>query len=94
MEIDMYRGNQVYRIKGVSYYCDSKEPVAETHTLKPCGNCGRGYTKEGHDGCIGTLPNVMNACCGHGNEIEAYVQFSSDNIIRGKEAVEYIENFK
>lgn len=59
-----------------------------------CAKCGLLPTKEGHDGCIGLLPdnNVMNACCGHGNDDQAYVQFWSgpDNAIRGNEAVEYI----
>ena len=27
-----------------------------------CGHCGLRRTVEGHDGCIGTLSNVMNAC--------------------------------
>lgn len=40
-----------------------------------CGECGLRPTIEGHDACIGTLPNVMNACCGHGGRNEPYVQF-------------------
>lgn len=94
MEIDIHRGNKIYKSKGIWYYCDSKEPVAETHITKPCGHCGKGYTKEGHDGCIGALPNVMNACCGHGVEAEAYVQFSKDLLYRGKMAINYMEKHK
>jgi len=40
-----------------------------------CGFCGLDRTPEGHDGCIGTLPGVMNACCGHGDTEMAYVQY-------------------
>lgn len=40
-----------------------------------CAKCHRLPTAEGHDGCLGTLPGVWNACCGHGNPREAYVQF-------------------
>lgn len=41
----------------------------------PCKACGDKPTIEGHDACIGTLPNIMNACCGHGGRNEPYVQF-------------------
>lgn len=44
-----------------------------------CNHCGLQRTKEGHDGCIGTLENVRNACCGHGDTPVAYVQF--DHVI-------------
>jgi len=41
-----------------------------------CNHCNLDPTKEGHDACLGTLPNVMNACCGHGDVNLAYVQFN------------------
>lgn len=44
-----------------------------------CGFCSLKRTPEGHDGCIGTLDNVMNACCGHGEIEMAYVQFNHDD---------------
>lgn len=68
-----------------------------------CEHCGKGVTKEGHDGCIGTLPDeVMNACCGHGEDRWAYVQFGHGNyhndpnryLITGNEAINYIEKNK
>jgi hypothetical protein len=43
-------------------------------------------TPEGHDGCIGRLPDVMNACCGHG-ESAAYIQYMDKSIIRGLSAI-------
>lgn len=57
-----------------------------------CAKCGKEPTKEGHDGCIGVLPEkeVMNACCGHGNDNQAYVQFWNEPRISGKEAINYI----
>ncbi|MCP4984845.1 MAG: hypothetical protein GY928_01910 [Colwellia sp.] len=63
-----------------------------------CGHCNMNRTKKGHDGCIGELPNVRNACCGHGDDTCAYVQFNHDNYkkepnkyrISGKEALNYI----
>lgn len=64
-----------------------------------CNHCGLNRTKQGHDGCIGTLPNVMNACCGHGQNSVAYVQFDHPNykkepnkiLIQGNEALAYIK---
>lgn len=52
-----------------------------------CGHCGLARTPEGHDGCLGTLPDVMNACCGHGGQAEgAYVQFLDGTRIADDEA--------
>lgn len=54
-----------------------------------CGRCGKPDTPEGHDGCLGNLPGVMNACCGHGVASDAYVQFWDGRILRRREALEY-----
>ena len=60
----------------------------------PCGKCNKSVTKEGHDACLGTLPGVMNACCGHGKKQEAYIQFLDGFAIRGKDAIKIIKIFK
>ncbi len=54
-----------------------------------CVKCKKPPTHEGHDGCLGTLPggNIMSACCGHGDDNFAYIQYYSRVIIRGKDAV-------
>ena len=66
---------------------------------KKCNHCGVNCTPEGHDGCIGELPYpVMNACCGHGNDLLAYVQLDHANysgepnkhLLTGSEAIGYI----
>jgi hypothetical protein len=46
-------------------YSDTKEIDDES---RPCKNCGKESTIEGHDSCLGELPNVQSACCGHGIE--------------------------
>lgn len=33
---------------------------------RPCIRCGKKPTKEGHDACLGHIPGVKSACCGHG----------------------------
>lgn len=32
----------------------------------PCARCYRRPTSDGHDPCIGEIPGVVAACCGHG----------------------------
>jgi len=61
-----------------------------------CGHCGLKRTAEGYDGCIGELntAKVMNACCGHGEDRTAYVQFWNGERIAGKIAIEYIKKNK
>ncbi len=55
---------------------------------RPCAKCGEYPTKEGHDACLGTLGNVINACCGHGRN-KGYIQFDNGITIRGYFEVEY-----
>ena len=61
-------------------YVDTKEPI-ETNP-RPCKRCGNLPTPEGHDHCLGKLPGVKNACCGHGYE-EGYISFENGITIRG-----------
>lgn len=50
---------------------------------KVCNRCNRPPTPEGFDACLGRLPGVKNACCGHGDPTCGYVQFENGVIIRG-----------
>lgn len=59
-----------------------------------CSHCNIKRTKEGHDGCLGTVIGVMNACCGHGKTQEAYVQFFDQYCIRGEDALKVQEILK
>jgi len=80
----LYRGH-VINCKNSEWFYDNGQPVAGVD--KPCGHCGKENTAEGHDGCLGTLNGVMNACCGHGRIADAYVQFTNGKIIDGIDAV-------
>lgn len=51
-----------------------------------CSHCNLPPSPEGHDGCLGTLPDIMNACCGHGDISYAYIQYWCGKIVRGEEA--------
>ena len=87
-----HRGHEIANFGNGWYYADTGEPVASTP--KPCGHCGKGDAPEGHDACLGTLPGVMNACCGHGDIKEAYVQFPDASCIRGEEAIKFFKDSK
>lgn len=58
-----------------------------------CVNCGLDHIIDGceiYDGCLGKLSggNIMNACCGHGDNEQAYIQYADSSCIRGEAAVE------
>lgn len=55
----------------------------------PCIKCSKVPTKEGHDSCLGTLPDpdIMNACCGHGEDSSAYIQYYNKPRIGGEKAI-------
>lgn len=82
-------------------YADTGEPIytpdmAGSGQFGICAHCGLGPTPEGHDGCLGTLPEhtVMNACCGHGIDARAYVQYWDGECVRGAEALAEIEKLR
>lgn len=90
---DHLRGHPIYRDAAAEWrYRDDDTPTAGHR--RACGYCALPDTPEGHDGCLGTLPGVVNACCGHGNESEAYVQYPDGSRLGGREAVRQIETLK
>lgn len=64
---------------------DTGESTVKTWFVRPCGYCGLyGNSNYGDaDPCLGVLPGVTNACCGHGNPEEAYICFQGGLTIRG-----------
>ncbi len=79
-----HRGHKTKLVDDIWYYCDTGKPVKEQPD-RPCGHCGLPNTPEGHDRCLGELPGVMNACCGHGERGESYVQFNNGVRLAGME---------
>lgn len=71
---DRWRGHLIVEQRSGWVYADTNELVSQNPN-RPCGFCGMSNTPEGHDGCLGTLPGAMNACCGHGDPSAAYVQY-------------------
>jgi hypothetical protein len=85
---DQWRGHAIKECGGIWRYVDTGIRVSE-QPARPCGHCGEPNTPEGHDPCLGTLPGVINACCGHGCEGDAYVQFADGSTLRGADAARY-----
>lgn len=94
MNTSMFRGHQIELRNDQYVFSDTGELVSETWESRPCGYCNEFNTAEGHDACLGTLPGVINACCGHGSVREAYVQFKNKDVVRGSAAVEVQEILK
>lgn len=64
-----------------AFYEDTGEEV-EFSKPRSCPRCSKFPTKEGHDPCLGTLPGVKFACCGHGITEEAYITFENGITVR------------
>lgn len=45
-------------------YLDDKISILNNPRL--CPKCSKMPTEEGYDGCLGKLPGILEACCGHG----------------------------
>ena len=56
---------------------------------RPCVRCGRFPTIEGYDACLGYIPGVKSACCGHGVE-PPYLVTNEGRELRGEEARRYL----
>lgn len=76
-----HRGHAMHETAAGWVYTDTGQLVSE-NVNRDCGRCGLANTPEGHDGCLGTLPGVRNACCGHGHD-EPYLQLASGGDVRG-----------
>lgn len=84
-----WRGHPIYYDGQCWRYKDTGEKTLGNE--RPCAACSLVRTPEGHDGCLGTLPGVSNACCGHGQPNEAYLQLSDGSDIRGFDALDMID---
>ena len=59
-----------------------KDALRGRCTPEKCAKCSEAPTEKGHDYCLGTLPFVWNACCGHGNTKMAYIQWYKNRFFR------------
>jgi len=49
-----------------------------------CLICGLSRNEDLYDPCLGKLPSVVSACCGHGGLNDAYILFENKVCIRWK----------
>jgi hypothetical protein len=90
-----FRGYDIESIDGVEWlFCDNGKTVRKTWEERPCGHCLKETAKSGHDTCLGAIPGVINACCGHGNANEAYVQLAYGVAVYGESAKILCEELK
>jgi hypothetical protein len=82
-----WRGHAIVHDGKQWIYSDTWQAVS-ANKERPCGHCGQPNRADGHDACLGELPGVVNACCGHGNTAEAYVHYADGRKLQGKAAVE------
>lgn len=77
-----WRGHQIICKDDKWLYADNLEPtVGYGGKERPCGKCGGEPGRE--DACLGMLPGVDNACCGHGVREESFIQFTNGVVVRG-----------
>ena len=62
------RGHAIRYMSGRWIYADTGAVYDDS---RPCVRCGRMPLSDGEDACLGHIPGVASACCGHGVE-EAY----------------------
>jgi hypothetical protein len=78
-------------------YRDTGAPAGFGGEVRPCPKCGRtfeGSNKGEPDPCLGTLPGVDNACCGHGVREQAYIRFTNGVVVRGFDEIHYTERWE
>lgn len=81
-----FRGHQLIWINNKWVYADDYTDIpANGGKIRPCKKCGALFTLgEGEvDPCLGVLPGVSNACCGHGVQSQSYVCFTNGVALTG-----------
>ena len=71
-------------------FVDTGKPTVEGYGKRPCIECGEIFHGSNHgdaDPCLGNLPGVDNACCGHGVQRESYVRFTNGVVLEGFKVV-------
>ena len=77
-----WRGHDIDHRSNEWHYSDTGQPVTD-NPGRACGHCNLPNRDDECDPCIGFLPGVQNACCGHGQSSESYIQFENGVIVRG-----------
>jgi hypothetical protein len=82
--IAYYHGWNIEYIDEKWRYSDTKEPIPGWGgESRPCKKCGAAIKEGEPDKCLGYLPGVDNACCGHGNKELSYIRFTNGLTVSG-----------
>ena len=85
-----HRGHSIYWTGNRWDYTEHKGPqILLDPRERCCARCGN--LSDGPDYCLGNLPLVRAACCGHGYPEDAYFIFHNGVEVRGEEAVKLQE---
>lgn len=71
---------------GYWVWSDNEEPIKDNP--RPCKKCRIMIADGEADPCLGVLPGVVNACCGHGVREQAYVMFENGQVVRGFKTIQ------
>ena len=96
MKKSSFRGHPIIWVGDRWLYEDNNKPLpAKGGEIRPCKRCGKKFTLgEGEvDPCLGVLPGVDNACCGHGAKESSYIRFTTGVIVKYFD-VEYSPKWK
>jgi hypothetical protein len=91
-----FRGHPVVCFAGEACerYADDLTPTVDeagASVERACVQCGLLAAPDGPDLCLGMLPDVKAACCGHGVD-EPYV-LMSHRTVRGQQALDYFTHY-
>lgn len=63
------------------YEDDHAELPSRGGKIRPCKKCGALFPQGEVDPCLGLLPGVQSACCGHGLRPGSYVHFTTGVVL-------------
>jgi hypothetical protein len=91
-----FRGHPVVCLAGedCERYADDLTPTVDEAGIsveRPCVQCRLLAAPDGPDPCLGMVPEVKAACCGHGVE-EPYV-LAVHGTVRGSQALDYFSQY-
>ena len=93
-----FRGHPtIWAEEGFWVYADTRERAGFEGEIRPCKKCNElfeGSNIGKPDPCLGNLPGVDNACCGHGFQERAYVRFTNGVVLTGFTVEEKMMNNK
>lgn len=87
MKYSFWRGYEIVWKDDKWFFTDTMEPIPGYGGLeRPCKKCGlmvKSQMYDDSDPCLGDLPGVDNACCGHGIREQSYIRFTNGVVVKG-----------